>query len=289
MQSNREQASRDSRLYSLSRSFAVHWLLYIFEGAELALFMISACVFTVILFDPSLPVQNELPSPLLRRLLMGASMGLTAILIIHSSMGKRSGAHFNPAITLTYLRLGKISGPDAFFYVLFQFIGGIAGVAVSALFLGRRLAGPSVMFAETVPGKYGTGAAFAAEAFMAALLMGVVLWASNRPALAARTGYFVGILITFYVLLFAPVSGFSINPARTTASAVFADVWTAIWVYFSAPLLGMLFSGEVYIRSQGRDRILCAKLHPDPAYECPFLCHYPGHRADTNQCSLSNK
>jgi aquaporin Z len=287
VQTERERASRDSRAYSAWRSLAFHWRLYIFEGAELALFMISACVFTVVLFDPSLPVQNVLPDPVLRRLLMGASMGVTAILIIRSSMGKRSGAHFNPAITLTYLRLGKISRPDAFFYVLSQFLGGVVGVAASALCLGRTLAGPSVMYAETVPGKYGTGAAFAAEAFMAALLMGVVLWASNRPPLASRTSYFVGILITFYVLLFAPVSGFSINPARTTASAVFADVWTAIWLYFSAPLLGMLFSAEVYMRSQGRDRILCAKLHPDPAYECPFLCHYPGHRPVTTKNQIS--
>ena len=117
----REKAGRGSRAWPVSRAFALHWPLYAFEGAELALFMISACVFSVILFDPSLKVQNELPDPALRRLLMGASMGATAVLIIHSSMGKRSGAHFNPAITLTYLRLGKISRPDAFFYVLSQF------------------------------------------------------------------------------------------------------------------------------------------------------------------------
>lgn len=287
VQSKREQASRDTSAHSLSRSISLHRPLYIFEGAELALFMISACVFSVVLFDPSFPVQNMLPDPVLRRLLMGVSMGVTAVLIIHSSMGKRSGAHFNPAITLTYLRLGKISPPDAFFYVLSQFIGGILGVGVSALFLGQALASPSIRFAETIPGKYGTGAAFAAETFMAALLMGVVLWTSNRPSLASSTSYLVGILITFYVLLFAPVSGFSINPARTTASAVFADVWTAIWIYFIAPLLGMLFSAEVYIRSQGQDRILCAKLHPDTAYECPFLCHYPGHRPVTPKKGIS--
>ena len=121
---------------------ALHWRLYIFEGAELALFMISARVFTVILFDPSLPVQNVLPDPVLRRLLMGASMGVTAILIIRSSMGKRSGAHFNPAITLTYLRLGKISRPDAFFYVLSQFIGRCYGGGASALFLGASTSQP---------------------------------------------------------------------------------------------------------------------------------------------------
>jgi aquaporin Z len=254
-----------------------HWPLYIFEGVELALFMVSACVFTVILFDPSFPVPNLLPDQTLRRLLMGISMGVTAVLIIHSPMGKRSGAHFNPAITLTYFRLGKISRADTLFYVIAQFIGGVAGVGASALFLGKALASPSAMYAITVPGKYGTGGAFAAEAFMAALLMGVVLWTSNRLALASSTSYLVGILITFYVLLFAPVSGFSINPARTTASAVFAGVWTAIWLYFTAPVLGMLFAAEVYIRSQGRDRILCAKLHPNNVYECPFLCQYPGH------------
>ncbi len=256
-----------------------HWPLYIFEGAELALFMISACLFTVILFHPSSPVPAWLPDAALRRLLMGLSMGITAVLIIHSSIGKRSGAHFNPAITLTYLRLGKISRPDALFYVAGQFLGGIAGVGVSALLLGwRTLADPSVMFAVTVPGKYGTGAAFAAEAFMAALLMAVVLYTSNRRALASWTSYLVGILITFYVFFFAPVSGFSINPARTVGSAVFARVWTALWLYFTAPVLGMLFSAEIYLRWQGRDKILCAKLHPSAGYDCPFLCNNPGHR-----------
>jgi aquaporin Z len=256
----------------------LHWQLYVFESAELALFMIAACFSTVLLYNPASPLLSFLPSADFRRLLMGAAMGVTAILIIHSPMGKRSGAHFNPAITLTYLRLGKIARLDALFYVLLQFIGGIVGVALSALVLGPLLASPSVVYAETVPGKYGTGAAFAAECFMAALLMGVVLWTSNRPSLAALTGYFVGILIALYVFLFAPISGFSINPARTTASAVFANVWTAIWLYFSAPLLGMFCSAEIYLHWQGPDRILCAKLHPDPAYECPFLCTYPGHR-----------
>jgi aquaporin Z len=65
------------------------WPLYMFEGAELALFMISACVLSVLLFDPSSAVQKELPDPILRRLLMGVSMGVTAVLIIQSSMGNK--------------------------------------------------------------------------------------------------------------------------------------------------------------------------------------------------------
>jgi aquaporin Z len=210
--------------------------------------------------------------------MMGIAMGVTAILIIHSPMGKRSGAHFNPAITLTYLRLGKITIWDATFYVTFQFLGGVFGVAISWLLLGKRLAVPAVDYAVTIPGIYGTAGAFAAELFMAALLMGAVLWTSNRPDLARYTSYFVGLLIAFYILFFAPVSGFSINPARTVGSAIFADVWTAAWVYFVAPMLGMMSVAEVYVRSYGADRVLCAKLNPDPNYPCPFLCHFPSHR-----------
>ncbi len=254
------------------------WRLYLYEGAELAIFMISACVCTVILFHPGYPALRVIPSPILRRVLMGIGMGLTAVLIIHSPMGKRSGAHFNPAITLTYLRLGKVAVWDAVFYVLFQFAGGVFGVGVSSLVLGKRLADPGVDYAVTVPGKYGTAAAFAAELFMAALLMGVVLWTSNRPRIAGYTSYCVGILIALYIVLFAPVSGFSINPARTVGSAVFAHLWTAGWVYFTAPLIGMMGAAEAYLRSYGRDRILCAKLHPDPNYPCSFRCHFPSHR-----------
>ena len=229
-------------------AFNRHWRLYVFEGAELAIFMISACFATVYLFDPSYPALHFIPSAVVRRLLMGAAMGATAVLIIHSPMGKRSGAHFNPAITLSYLRLRKIAGWDAIFYVVFQFIGGVFGVAISALVLGSSLAAPTADYAVTVPGRYGTAAAFFAELFMSALLMGVVLWFSNRPSLANYTGYLVGILITLYVLFFAPVSGFSINPARTTGSAVFANVWTAAWLYFIAPLLGMMGASEFYLR-----------------------------------------
>jgi aquaporin Z len=240
--------------------------------------MFSACGCTVLLFHKGSTAVHLLPSAALRRVLMGIAMGLTAIFIIHTPMGKRSGAHFNPAITLTYLRLRKISSVDAFFYVLFQFLGGVGGVGISALCFGTHLADPSVDYAVTIPGRYGTGAAFGAELFMAALLMGVVLWTSNRPKLAPYTSYSVGVLIAFYILFFAPVSGFSINPARTTGSAVFAHLWTAGWVYFTAPLLGMFGAAEIYLRVFGAEKVLCAKLQTDPKYPCPFFCHFPHHR-----------
>jgi aquaporin Z len=159
-------------------------------------------------------------------------------------------------------------------------LGGVFGVWVAKLFFGTRLADPKVDYAVTVPGRYGTSAAFFAELFMSALLMAAVLWMSNRPALAKHTSSTVGSLIAFYILVFAPVSGFSINPARTLGSAVFAQVWTSEWLYFVAPLGGMLGVAEIYSRVVGTNAIFCAKLHPDPRYLCPFRCHFPGHSHD---------
>jgi aquaporin Z len=112
---------------------------------------------------------------------------------------------------------------------------------------------------------------------MATVLMMVVLLLSSRAQLAPYVSYCVGVLIAVYVFFLAPVSGFSINPARTTGSALFAGVWTAGWLYFVAPLLGMFGAAEIYVRVNG-DRLLCAKLHQDPAVPCHFLCHFPGHR-----------
>lgn len=71
-----------------------HWRLYVYEGAELAWFMVAACVATVLLFGVGSVGEREIASAAVRRLLMGAAMGGTAVMIIHSPMGKRSGAHF---------------------------------------------------------------------------------------------------------------------------------------------------------------------------------------------------
>src|ERR1700676_1801792 len=170
----------------------LNWHLYVCEAIELGIFMVSACAFSLLLFDPSSLAFRVLPSAIVRRILMAIAMGITAVLIIHSPMGKRSGAHFNPAVTLTYLRLGKIGLCDAVFYVVFQFIGGIAGVALAAAVLCKRLSNPAVDYWLTVPGRYGSVAAFLAELFMAIVLMTVVLVLSNRARLAVYVSYSIG-------------------------------------------------------------------------------------------------
>src|SRR5262245_37246945 len=132
-----------------------HWPEYLMEAGLLGAFMISACVFGALYEFPHSPVREAIASKLLRRMLMGASMGLTAIAIIYSPWGKQSGAHINPSVTFTFFRLGKIKGWDVLFYITSQFLGAALGVFLVARFLGKQLADPAVRYVVTVPGEHG--------------------------------------------------------------------------------------------------------------------------------------
>lgn len=266
-----------TQLLSALRS---HWPEYILEGLELGLFMISACAFVVLLEYPGSPVHQALPDPTSRRVLIGIAMGLTAISIIYSPLGQRSGAHFNPSVTLTFWRLGKVERWDALFYVLAQFVGGVVGVYVSALLLGSLVAAPSVQYAVTVPGMSGVAIAFVAELVISFIQMSMVLRVSNTKHLACYTGLFAGLMVAMYISIEAPYSGMSMNPARTFASAFPAHVWTALWLYFIAPPLGMLLAAELYLRQQGIHKVFCAKLHHHNDKRCIFRCRFDELEAD---------
>jgi len=107
------------------------------ESLGLGLFMLSAGLFGTLFEYPASPVHQALPGAFVRRALMGLAMGLTAIGLIYSPWGKRSGAHINPAVTLTFLRLGRVRGRDAAAYVAAQFLGGVAGTLLVTGLLGR--------------------------------------------------------------------------------------------------------------------------------------------------------
>lgn len=239
------------------------------EAALLGLFMISACTFAVVLDHPASPVRQAIPDAFVRRVLTGVAMGATAIALIYSPWGKQSGAHFNPSVTLTFLRLGKVKGWDATFYVAAQFAGGVLGVVFAGVVLSRWLADPAVNFAATVPGSWGVATAFIAEVVISFLLMTVILMATGSK-FAARTGIFAGALVATYIALESPISGMSMNPARTFGSAFSANTWTAIWLYFTAPPIGMLAAAEVYTRLRGSSAVKCAKLHHQNSKRCIF-------------------
>src|SRR5580704_138247 len=148
-----------------------NWLKYLTEAAALATFMISACLIVVLIEYPGSPLYPKIPNDTIRLYIIGAELGLTAYFLVASPWGKRSGPHMNPAFTLSFFLLGEIGLWDAIFYVVFQFIGGAGGVAISAGLIGPPIHHPSVGYVITVPGQGGAAIAFIAEFIMSATLM----------------------------------------------------------------------------------------------------------------------
>ncbi|MEM9163754.1 MAG: aquaporin, partial [Cyanobacteria bacterium P01_F01_bin.4] len=157
------------------KSLRQHWPEYLIEAWGLGLFMVAAGVVVTLLEFPQSPVQQGLPDSFVRRAITGVAMGMTAIAIIYSPWGKRSGAHINPAFTLAFFRLGKIAPWDALFYVLAQFLGGLIGVLLVTVLVRQPFQAPPVNYVVTVPGAWGWGVALIAEFILSFSLMMMVL------------------------------------------------------------------------------------------------------------------
>ena len=251
-------------------SLRVHWPEYLMEAGLLGAFMLSACLFGVLYGFPQSPVRRAISSDFLRGLLGGLSMGLTAITIFYSSWGKQSGAHINPAVTVTFFRLGKIKFWDALFYIASQFTGAVLGVVLVSEFLKAEVSHPAVRYVVTTPGPRGPWVAFAAEFIIATGMMSAVLYFSNHRRLSRYTGAFASLLVATYITLEAPLSGMSMNPARSFGSAFPSGIWDHFWIYLTAPLLGMFTASEFYLWRRGRQAVKCCKLHHDNEKRCIF-------------------
>jgi aquaporin Z len=260
---------------TLTGALRTHWPEYLIEGWALGTFMISAGVVATLLGAPASPLHRALTDPLWRNAAGGIAMGLTAIALIHSPWGKRSGAHMNPAVTLTFLRLGKIHPWDALFFVTAQVLGGVSGVLLVAALAGHAFSDPPVSYAATLPGPSGPAAAFTAEFLISAILMLTVLSLAASARLASYTGVIVGGLVALYITFESPLSGMSMNPARSLASAAPGMLWHHLWIYLTAPVLGMFSGAQLFISRAGATRVLCAKLLHPLGVRCIHCGHEP--------------
>ena len=221
-------------------------LLYCYEGLGLGIFMFSAGFFDAMIDHPGLPLRQHIHYAIIRRLLIGLSMGITALFIMNATFGKKSGAHINPAVTLAQYRLRRISGCDAIFYILFQFIGGSIGMYGVYLLFPHLISDPAVNYIVTLPGKKGVAIAFMLEFMISFLLITTVLFSNYENAYSGITPYLVAVLLTLYITFEAPFSGMSMNPARTFASAIVAGKWDYYWLYCIAPVMGMLTGQSLF-------------------------------------------
>jgi aquaporin Z len=259
---------------SAADSLRLHWPEYLMEAGESGLYLFSACTVATLLWHPASPLQRYLPSDTVRRMLMGLAMGASIMAIVVSPWGKQSGAHFNPAVTFTFYRLGKVASWDAMFYCAAQLPGAVAGVALACVVLRGAPAHKAVHYAATMPGIYGDTIAFVAELAISFILMSAILFSSNssnHKFWAPYTHYFAAILAAAYIAFESPLSGMSTNPARTFGPALYGSYWHALWIYFIAPPVGMLAAAEFFLLVREGKGPYCAKLHHHNDKRCIFL------------------
>ena len=219
------------------------------------------------MWGPGSPVP-VVPYGPLRRLLTGLLFAGGGTAVVYSPLGQISGGHLNPAVTLAFWRLGKVPARDAVLYVVMQFAGALLGVYAAGVAWGPLTAGAH--YAATVPGlNYTQAGALAAETVCTFLLVFLIFVCVNKPTLAARTGLFAGGLVALLVTIEAPISGTSLNPARTLGPAILAQDYSALWIYFVGPIAGALMAVAAFSGQWGKQTV-CAKLYHTEKYPCPF-------------------
>jgi aquaporin Z len=218
----------------------------------------------MLLEHPASPARQALPdSELLRWGLLGVSLGLVLVIIVYNPWGKQSGAHINPAVTLGFWQLGKIRLADAIWYVVAQLAGAIGAALLLKLLLGELYAHPAVEYTVTKPlspNLAGQLIAFAAELVITFFLMLLALVALHSARLKEWTGWLLGGLLAVYVLIETPLSGMSLNPARTLGTAVAANSYVGLWLYWLAPCLATWLAAVAFQRFHHGQALNCAIL-----------------------------
>ncbi len=185
--------------------------------------------------------------------LLGISIAFGfAVVAMAYAIGGISGCHINPAVTLGVLVAGKIEVKDAIGYMISQFIGGILGAAFLYMIMMGK---PEFEMKEWALGSNGWGegylsgfnivSAFAIETVMTFLFLFVILATTSKYGNGVMAGLAIGVTLMLIHLVAIPVTGTSVNPARSLGPAVFAggQALSQVWLFFVAPFLGAILAG----------------------------------------------
>ena len=248
----------------------IHRVEWACEAAATALLLIGGLSAVCFDFGPSSPFRHLGTSP--RLLITGLLFAGTGSLLAISPLGRRSGAHLNPVVTLAFWTQGKVHPHDVAGYIVSQIAGAIAGTGVVAL-LWRSQA-TDVHLGATVPGRgFDDIEAVLLEAAMTGVLILVILLMTSGSA-ARWTPLVLWPLIALLVWQGAPFTGTSLNPARSFGPALLVPRLQPYWVYVAGPIAG----GALAVAAFGlwpKRRVLTAKLFHDPAYPTTFASSLP--------------
>ncbi len=264
---------------------AAPWPAY---AAELAgtFFMVAWGLSAVVLMmSAASPIARLLPSARLRLLVTGCLFAAGGTAVVYSPLGQRSGGHINPAVSVNFWILGKMRTPDMIVYAAAQCAGATAGAGLVRLAWGRWAR--SVESGVTRPAPWLPPAAAAAlELLITASLVGVILLFLSRPRLHRWTGLAAGIWVALVVFAEAPLTGASLNPARSLGPALVTGDTRDLWVYFAGPLGGAALAALLWKRGRAahRRRPACAKLFHTRRYRC----HLPDCRLGADAAATTS-
>jgi aquaporin Z len=212
--------------------------IFVSEFVGTGLLILIGLSFVILDFGPGSFVRRLVPAAGWRRVITGFLFGTTGGLIAVSPVGKHSGAHINPVVSLAFLIQGKLDPVQAAVYAAGQLTGAVAG-ALPLLLWGRM--GRAVEYGATIPGRgYGVLAAAAGEAATTFCLIAGLFFFLGRRRLRRFTPLLFPFLYALMVFLEAPVSGTSTNPARSLGPGVVSEAWSGWWVYWLGPAAGAL-------------------------------------------------
>jgi aquaporin Z len=231
-----------------------------FIAAELsgtALLLLAGLSIVIFMFGTGSPMAQLIPNYKIRQIITGFLFGSVGAAITISPIGKVSGAHINPAVTLVFWLFKKLEGRLAITYIFSQMVGAIIG-CFPLLLWGNM--GESVYFGGTTPGpNYTVSQAFIGEIITTFTLVLLIIVFIGFRQIRRFTPFMVPFLYAIMVPLEADISGISTNPARSFGPAIISGVWTSFWIYIVGPLIGALLASLA--GSALAKRITIAKLY----------------------------
>ena len=196
------------------------------------------------------------------------AFGLSVVVMAYA-IGPISGCHINPAISVAMLTAGQLSVKDTIGYVVSQCLGAIAASAVLYLIVSGKPGFKMEEYAlgangwgEAFLGKYSTASAFITEAVLTFVFLTVIFGTTAKRANPAMAGLAIGLTLVLIHLFSIPITGTSVNPARSLAPAIFAGglALKQLWLFIVAPLIGGIAAAIFWKNVMPKDDVITKKV-----------------------------
>ncbi|MHB8618168.1 MAG: MIP/aquaporin family protein [Chloroflexota bacterium] len=250
----------------------LHFAEWSCELAGTAILLLGGLSAVTLDFGRGSPMPGLVPSGSLRLLLTGALFAATGSLVAISPLGRCSGAHLNPAVTVGFWLTRHVHAHDLAGYLVAQFLGALLGTALLTIIWGPMAASIHDGLTQPRPG-LGDAAAVGIEALMTALLLLTIFAFVARAKTMHWTPLAVWAVVTLLVWKGAPLTGTSLNPARSLGPAAVTLTFTSLWVYFVGPVAGAMLAAFLVHLYPHTLRPVTAKLFHDVRYPSVFKTH----------------